>query len=267
MLLSSELPKPPNSRSKVAAIRLQNLTLGYERHPAVHHLDVEVMQGSLMAIVGPNGSGKSTLLKALSGELSPMEGSFHMPLHKKEPLNIAYLPQQSDLDRRFPISVFDLVAMGLWRRIGGFRGLSASQRNEVRVALARVGLQDFARRSIDTLSGGQLQRALFARLLLQDAQVILLDEPFNAIDQKTAADLLNLLGEWHGEGRTVLAALHDIGSVRDHFPQTLLLARELIACGKTEDVLKPANLLKARRLCEAFDENAPVCRRKHRSAA
>ena len=132
---------------------------------------------------------------------------------------------------------------------------------KIREALAAVGLEGFERRAIATLSGGQLQRMLFARLLLQDAAIILLDEPFTAIDTKTTADLLDLVARWRAEKRTVLAVLHDFELVREHFPQTLLLAREAIARGRTEDVLTPENLLKARSMIEAFDRQAHACER------
>ena len=122
-----------------------------------------------------------------------------------------------------------------------------------------VGLSGFEDRAIATLSGGQMQRMLFARLLLQDAHVIVLDEPFNAVDAKTSADLFDLVQRWHGERRTVLTAMHDIDFVRAHFPETLLLAREPVAWGHTANVLTPENLLAARRMCEAFDQHAELC--------
>lgn len=243
------------------SIHLQNVTLGYDRHPAVHHVDARVERGALLAVVGPNGSGKSTLLKGIVGELRPLEGQ----ILSSDP--IAYLPQQGEIDRSFPISVYDFVAMGLWQWIGAWGGVSRKLAARIDAALARVGLAEFKQRSIDSLSGGQMQRMLFARLLLQDAPLILLDEPFNAIDQKTAADLLQLLVDWHSEGRTVIAVLHDLDQVRQYFPETLLLARELIGRGKTAEVLTAANLFRARQVCEAFDEQAAVCRRRPGRAA
>jgi zinc/manganese transport system ATP-binding protein len=125
--------------------------------------------------------------------------------------------------------------------------------------LAAVGLNGFENRPIGTLSGGQMQRMLFARVLLQDARLIVLDEPFNAIDAKTSADLIALVKRWHGEGRTVLAALHDLDMVRNHFPETLLLARGPVAWGSTAQVLTPENLLVAMKMCEAFDDRAAAC--------
>ena len=240
-----------------AALRFSNLTLGYERHPAVHHLDGEIEKGSLLAVVGPNGAGKSTLFKGIVGALRPLAGRIERGgLTVRD---IAYLPQIADIDRTFPINVYDMVSMGLWRRSGLFGGIGRKERAEIETALAAVGLTGFEDRAIATLSGGQMQRTLFARLLLQDADLIVLDEPFNAIDTKTCADLLDLVRRWHRERRTVLAALHDMDLVQTSFPQALLLARTPVAWGPTREVLTPENLLKARRMCEAFDEHAHEC--------
>ena len=238
-------------------IKFQNVTLGYDRHPAVHHLNGEVAPGALVAVIGPNGAGKSTLFRGLAGILKPLSGSIH--LGGLDIKDIAYLPQTADIDRTFPISVFDFVGTGLWRRTGFFGGMGKGARDMIAKALAAVGLNGFENRSIGTLSGGQMQRMLFARVLLQDARLIVLDEPFNAIDAKTSADLLALVQRWHGEGRTVLAALHDMELVRNHFPETLLLARGPVAWGATADVLTADNLLVALRMCEAFDDSAAAC--------
>jgi zinc/manganese transport system ATP-binding protein len=245
-------------RSVNAAIRFSDLTLGYDRHPAVHHLNGDIHDGSLTAVVGPNGAGKSTLLKAIVGNLRPLGGGVSIARHTTQ--DIAYLPQQSEIDRSFPISVFDIVAMGLWRNKGCFGRFTPTDKAEVAKALSAVGLEGFERRTLDTLSGGQVQRALFGRLLLQDAPLILLDEPFNSIDAKTSADLMELIQRWHGERRTILAVLHDLALVRANFPETLLLSRAPVAWGKTETVLTPANLLKARAMSEAWQEGAAYCK-------
>jgi zinc/manganese transport system ATP-binding protein len=240
-----------------AQLQFRDVTLGYDRHPAVHHLSGEVAQGALLAVVGPNGAGKSTLFRGLVGILKPLAGS--ISLDGLDVRDIAYLPQIADIDRSFPISVFDFVSTGLWRVTGLFGGIGKPARDKIERALAAVGLTGFENRGIGTLSGGQMQRVLFARLLLQDARLIVLDEPFNAIDAKTSADLLQLVKHWHVEGRTVLAALHDMELVRAHFPETLMLAREPVAWGLTAQVLTAENLLEARRMCEAFDEGAAAC--------
>jgi zinc/manganese transport system ATP-binding protein len=240
-----------------AQIRFDNVTLGYDRHPAVHHLDGEVAPGALLAVIGPNGAGKSTLLRGLAGILKPLAGAIH--LGGLDIKDIAYLPQTADIDRSFPISVFDFVGSGLWRSTGFFGGIGKAAREKILAAIAAVGLNGFENRSIGTLSGGQMQRMLFARVLLQDARLIVLDEPFNAIDAKTSADLVALVRRWHGEGRTVLAALHDLDMVRASFPDTLLLARGPVAWGPTAETLTPENLLVAMRMCEAFDDRAAAC--------
>ena len=241
----------------MAELRFHNLTLGYERHPAVHHLSGTVASGALVAVVGPNGAGKSTLFKGVVGAIKPLAGTIERD--GTDAHEIAYLPQVPDIDRSFPINVYDMVAMGLWRMRGLFGRIGDKDHHIIEKAIAAVGLIGFEQRSIGTLSGGQMQRMLFARLLVQDARVIVLDEPFTAIDERTAADLLDLVRRWHNEKRTILAALHDIDLVKANFPNTLLLAREPVAWGRTSDVLTAENLNKARRMCEAFDDSAEAC--------
>jgi zinc/manganese transport system ATP-binding protein len=243
--------------SMAAQLQFRDVTLGYDRHPAVHHLNGEVAPGALLAIVGPNGAGKSTLFRGIVGILKPLAGA--ILTGGLDIRDIAYLPQTVDIDRSFPISVFDFVGTGLWRQVGFFGGIGKAAREKVARALASVGLSGFENRAIGTLSGGQMQRMLFARVLLQDARLIVLDEPFNAVDAKTSADLLTLIKRWHGEKRTVLAALHDMDLVRASFPETLLLARGEVAWGATGEVLTVENLMEARRMCEAFDDSAAAC--------
>ena len=229
------------------ALLFNDLTLGYDRLPAVQNLQSEIAVGSLTAIVGPNGAGKSTLLKGITGSLTPLEGRVSFGAMNRE--DIAYLPQQSDLDRSFSLSVVDLVAMGLWREIGPFGWLGRERRARVVAAIAAVGLTGFESRAIATLSGGQLQRAFFARLLLQP------------IDAHTMADLITVIQLWHGEGRTVIAVLHDLDTVHSYFPDTLLLARKLVDHGPTKRVLTAENQFRARQMCEARLGSPHVCGR------
>ena len=240
-----------------ARLQFRDVTLGYDRHPAVHHLNGDVAPGALLAVVGPNGAGKSTLFRGVVGILKPLSGK--IVTGDLDLRDIAYLPQTAEIDRSFPISVFDFVGTGLWRQTGFFGGIGKGARERVARSLASVGLSGFENRAIGTLSGGQMQRMLFARVLLQDARVIVLDEPFNAVDAKTSADLLALVKRWHAEKRTVLAALHDMDLVRANFPETLLLARGEVAWGVTAEVLTAENLAQARRMCEAFDDSAAAC--------
>lgn len=238
-----------------ACLTFSDLTLGYGGHPAVHHLTGAIRKGSLTAVVGSNGSGKSTLMKGIVGILKPLTGACAVVPGTR----IAYLPQQSELDRSFPARVLDLVSLGLWPRRGLLGRHSAKDRESVGRALMAVGLQGFEKRPIDTLSGGQLQRTLFARVLVQDADLILLDEPFNAIDSRTVGDLVALIKRWHGEARTVLVVVHDLDLVRTHFPEALLLARRPVAWGDAREALAPENLLRARQFNEAWVDDAPWC--------
>ncbi|WP_026792098.1 metal ABC transporter ATP-binding protein [Pleomorphomonas oryzae] len=240
-----------------ATLAFVNATIGYDRHPALHHVTASFPAGSMTAVVGPNGAGKSTLLKAAIGHIRPIEGSIGVEGCRRS--DIAYLPQLAEIDRNFPLPVFDFVAMGLWQRRGAFGGFRRADDEDVARALAGVGLIGFEQRLLDTLSGGQLQRVLFARLTLQDAPLILLDEPFTAVDDRTTDELVNVVANWNAEGRTVIAVLHDLDLVRRRFPRTLLIARQLIAEGDTETVLTSDNLAAARHYIEAWDEAAPYC--------
>lgn len=241
-------------RHTVPAIALRDLTVAYDREPAVHHLSGTFAAGSLTAIVGPNGAGKSTLLKSIVGLVPPSEGEIAIEGGAGE--RIAYLPQLAEIDRSFPISVIDAVSLGLWRDLGMFRALTGEHVRRAKAALAAVGLEDFDTRQVGTLSAGQLQRVLFARLMLQDAGIVLLDEPFAAVDERTAGDLLALVRTWHGEGRTVIAVLHDLERVREAFPQSLLIAREPVAWGPTAEVLTPDNLRRARYISDGWSDAA-----------
>ena len=236
-----------------AAVVLDELGVSYRGHPAVQRVSGRFEAGSFTAVVGPNGAGKSSLLAAIAGTARHEGRIVHGAARR-----IAYLPQAARLDRGFPVRVREAVAMGLWPRIGSFRGVAAGDRPGIDGALAAVGLDGLDRRWVGELSAGQLQRVLFARLLLQEADLILLDEPFNAIDARTTADLLALLPRWKRQARTVIAVLHDLDQVRQHFEQTLLLAREALAWGPTAHMLDAEPLRRARRAAESWDERAPL---------
>lgn len=237
-------------------IRLHDVTLTHDRHPAVHHLSGRFAPGSLTAIVGPNGAGKTTLLRALAG-LHPVASG---RIEGAGPGMVALLPQGTALERSFPIGCLETVALGLFAQRGAFRPIGSADLQRAGAALDAVGLRGFERRSLDTLSAGQFQRLLFARLMMQDAPVLLLDEPFNAVDARTEADLMALVEAWHRAGRTVVMVSHDLDLVRERCPQTLLLARHALAWDATETVLKPGAMHKARLEAEAWAETAPPCR-------
>jgi len=230
-----------------SVIELDEICLGWRDKMAVRDLSGRFLRGSLTAVVGPNGAGKSTLLRGIMGWVSLLAGRIRFCGRSGD--DVAFMPQQGDFDASFPITTREFVAMGAWRRVGPWRGFSFRERDRLEEALAAVGLADFGRRPLATLSGGQLQRALFARLMLHDADIYMLDEPFSALDRATTEDLMALLEAWHAQGKTVIAVLHDLDLVRKHFPQTLLLAGQGVAWGPTEDVLTPENLHLARHLC------------------
>jgi len=219
-----------------AAVTLQNVALGYGRELALEGVTGRFEPGSMTAVIGPNGAGKSSLLKAIAGEIPLRAGRLTVTGAEA---GIAFLPQQADLDRDFPISVGDVVAMGLWRRIGFHRRIGAADRARVERALAQTGLPDHAACPIRDLSVGQFQRVLFARLAAQEAALLLLDEPFAAVDEETRSDLMRLIKGWSDVGRTVICVLHDADMVRAHFQSACLLNRVCRAWGPTSEVLGP----------------------------
>ncbi len=222
------------------AIDIQNLSVSYPNNRVIEGLTCHFEAPELWAIAGPNGAGKSTLLKALL-ELQKNNGG-KIAFHGFCPCDIAYLAQQNQLDRQFPLTVGDTIAMGLFREVGIFRKYTPEQRDKMQAALEQVGLGSFAKTPLRALSGGQFQRVLFARLILQDAPVIFLDEPFTGVDGRTIDDLMKLLQFWVKEGRLVIAVLHGVDLVQDYFPKTLLIARGFYMAGPTEEVMTKENM-------------------------
>jgi zinc/manganese transport system ATP-binding protein len=210
---------------------LRDVTVRYGRRMALEAVSGEFASGSVTAIVGANGAGKSTLLAAIAGTVRLAGGTVRCPARARG--RLAYLPQLAAVDRDYPLTVAELIALGGWREFGAFRAPAAALRARVAAAAAAVGLVERVRRQIGELSVGELQRALFARLILQDAAVILLDEPFAAVDAQTTSVLLDQIARWRKEGRTVIAVLHDLDLVRTWFPATLVLARYCVAWGPT----------------------------------
>jgi zinc/manganese transport system ATP-binding protein len=244
----------------MAALVFDNLTLGYDRHPAVHHLTGRIEAGALLAVCGPNGAGKSTLLKGIMGQLRPIGG-----VVRREGFGareIGYLPQAADVDRSFPISAADFAAMGLVGARGLFGGFGRDAPARIGAALAAVGLSGFETRAIGTLSGGQMQRMLFARLMLQDARLILLDEPFTAIDAQYDRRFLALVARWNARrAHHYRGAARFRAGARGIFRKRCCWRARTIAWGPTRETLSEANLVAARRMVEAFDADAGDCER------
>jgi zinc/manganese transport system ATP-binding protein len=214
-------------------VLLCDVTVRYGRCVALDAVSGEFVSGSLTAVVGANGTGKSTLLAAIAGVVRLARGVVVCAARQR----LAYLPQIASIDRDYPLTVSELITLGGWQEFGAFRSPGTALRERAAVVADTVGLAGRLRRPIGEISVGELQRALFARLILQDAAVILLDEPFAAVDAQTVAVLLDQVMRWHQEGRTVIAVLHDLDLVQAHFPSTLVLARRCVAWGKTQVAL------------------------------
>jgi zinc/manganese transport system ATP-binding protein len=233
---------------KTSPLIIDTLTVCYKQNVALQKINYQFDQNSLTAIIGPNGGGKSTLLKAIMGVVKPCVGKVIVSNNATK--SIAYLPQLAEIDRNFPISVYDVVSMGLWQKTGPFGRYSREFKKSVKAALQKVGLQGYDKRMIGELSGGQCQRVLFARTILQDASIILLDEPFTGVDHKTTEDLMAIIKGWHEELRTVLVVIHDYELVKKYFNNVVLIAREIIANGTPQAVLNSDVLLKAHLILE-----------------
>ena len=234
----------PAARRQARVCDLRELTVSYRERVAVEAVSGAFAAGSLTAIIGANGAGKTTLLHAIAGLVAPRHGSIEL-VDAETPADLAYLPQSDSIDRDFPISVLEFAALGGWARMGALGRVPPDLRSRGMNALQTVGLDALAGRMLGELSVGQFRRALFARVIVQDATIVLLDEPFAGVDAATSDDLLRLMRRWHGEGRTVMVALHDLEQVLAIFPETLLLARKAIAWGETTTALTPEKLVDA----------------------
>jgi zinc/manganese transport system ATP-binding protein len=212
---------------------LRDVTVRYGRHVALDAVSGQFVPGSLTAVVGANGAGKSTLLGAITGAVKLSNGQVDGP----DPGRLAWLPQRAAINRSWPVTVAELIALGAWREFGVFRAHSSASRERAAEAAAAAGLAELLNRRIDDLSEGEFQRVLFARLIVRDAGVILLDEPFAAVDPSSTSVLVDLVLRWHAEGRTVVAVSHDLAMVRTLFPSTLVLARRCVSWGPTEMAL------------------------------
>ncbi|WP_343552213.1 ABC transporter ATP-binding protein [Pantoea sp.] len=201
-------------------MQFNRLQAGYQGRAVTPVVNGELAAGSMTALIGANGTGKSTLLKTIAGLLPPISGSCELQISRKA---LGWLPQRSELETRFPLTAYELVAMGCWPRCGWFGGINRALRLEIDAALDAVQMREFADAQPSTLSGGQLQRVLFARLMLQRSQLWLLDEPFNGIDTQTVALLMSILEQQQQAGTTLLVVLHDRPLVARHFQDVLSL--------------------------------------------
>lgn len=226
--LGSQTDAPPIVTAE-RGVELRGVTVRYGRRVALENVSGMFAPGSLTAVVGANGAGKSTLLGAIAGTIRLAGGVIRHSSRQ----NLAYLPQRAAIDRDYPVTVAELIALGGWREFGAFRAPSRALLLRVADAAETMGLARHLQRRISALSVGEFQRALFARVIVQDAGLILLDEPLAGVDAQTMAVSLQQIERWHRQGRTVIAVLHDLDVVRARFPLTLVLARRCLAWGET----------------------------------
>lgn len=242
-----------------ALIRAEKLSVGTCTYTILRGLHFSILHGMKVAVIGPNGGGKSTLLSLLARPDSPtfkIQGT--LECHYTWGLDVAYLPQASQAQRTFPLLVRDVVAGGMWRELGALSPLTPHHRQRIEDALTNVGLQGMGAHPLSHLSGGQFQRVLFARMSVQNASVLLLDEPFTGVDTFTQEALLPLIQTWHTQGKTILAVLHDLECVKRFFPHTLMVARGFSRFGPTEAVVTPENLKLAYESAHMWPHESPI---------
>ena len=232
---------------EASALELYEATVSYNGHHALDHVTLDIPCGRRVAVIGPNGAGKSTLFKAIVGMLPLSHGTVrvfgHTPQDRRTP--VSYVSQSGGMDLRFPVTVYDVVMMGRYGHMGWMRWPTRQDREIVTDSLARVGMADLASRQIGELSGGQQQRVFVARALAQEAQLLLLDEPFRGIDVPSQEAILGLLEDLQGVCSTVLLSTHDIELAADAFDLMLLLNHRLIAFGAPAEVFRPEILRQA----------------------
>lgn len=226
------------------AIKIKDLTVSYDLKPVLWDIDLNIKKGSLMAIVGPNGAGKSTLIKALLGIVKLVTGSvlFFDKEYKDIRKKISYVPQRESVDWDFPTTVFDVVLMGRYGHVGWIKRPGKKDKELALEALKKVGMEQYKNRHIKELSGGQQQRVFLARSLVQEAEIYLMDEPFQGIDVKTEKAVLKILRELKDEGKTVVVVHHDLDTVRDYFDQVTLLNKQIIVSGNVSEVFTQENI-------------------------
>ncbi|WP_338976761.1 metal ABC transporter ATP-binding protein [Fusobacterium nucleatum] len=224
------------------AIEIKNLTVAYGENIALENFNLDVEVGSLVALVGPNGAGKSTLIKSILKFLKQITGKI-----KINGKNLAYVPQRNSVDWDFPTTLFDVVEMGCYGRVGLFKRVNKKEKQKVFKAIEQVGMLDFKDRQISELSGGQQQRAFIARALVQEADIYLMDEPFQGVDSTTEKSIVDILKKLKSEGKTLLVVHHDLQTVPTYFESVTFINKTVIASGKVKEVFTQENIDKTYR--------------------
>ncbi|MHB9307780.1 metal ABC transporter ATP-binding protein [Fusobacterium polymorphum] len=219
------------------AIEIRNLTVAYGENIALENFNLDIEVGSLMALVGPNGAGKSTLIKTILKFLKQITGEI-----KINAKTLAYVPQRNSVDWDFPTTLFDVVEMGCYGRVGFFKRVSTEEKQKVLKAIEQVGMLDFKDRQISELSGGQQQRAFIARALVQEADIYLMDEPFQGVDSTTEKSIVDILKKLKSEGKTLIVVHHDLQTVPTYFETVTFINKSVIASGKIKEVFTQENI-------------------------
>lgn len=219
------------------AIEIKNLTVAYGENIALEDLNLNIEVGSLMTLVGPNGAGKSTLIKTILKFLKQITGEI-----KINAKTLAYVPQRNSVDWDFPTTLFDVVEMGCYGRVGLFKRVSKEEKQKVLKAIEQVGMLEFKDRQISELSGGQQQRAFIARALVQEADIYLMDEPFQGVDSTTEKSIVEILKQLKAEGKTIIVVHHDLQTVATYFESVALINKAVIVSGKVSEVFTQENI-------------------------
>ena len=219
------------------AIEIRNLTVAYGENIALENFNLDIEVGSLMALVGPNGAGKSTLIKTILKFLKQITGEI-----KINAKTLAYVPQRNSVDWDFPTTLFDVVEMGCYGRVGLFKRVSTEEKQKVLKAIEQVGMLDFKDRQISELSGGQQQRAFIARALVQEADIYLMDEPFQGVDSTTEKSIVDILKKLKSDGKTLIVVHHDLQTVPTYFETVTFINKSVIASGKVKEVFTQENI-------------------------
>jgi manganese/zinc/iron transport system ATP- binding protein len=224
--------------SKTPALCVKQLTVNYDKVPVLWDIHFSIPCGNIVGVIGPNGAGKSTLLKAILHMIDPLSGKveFFGQTFKRARKRIAYVPQRSSIDWDFPITVIEVVMMGLYAKLGLFSWCGSKEKQSAMDALEMVGMASFADRQISQLSGGQQQRVFLARALLQDADLYFMDEPFAGVDMATEQSIMQLLRKLKAEGKTLFIVHHDLNTVRSYFDWVIMLNTSLVAYGPVSEV-------------------------------
>ena len=227
-------------------IEIKNISVAYDETTVLENVNLNIKRGDFLALMGPNGAGKSTLLKTILNFIKPIGGEIKIKgkLYKEVRKKIAYVPQRGSVDWDFPITLFDVVEMGCYGRVGFLKKINKTEKKNVERVIEKVGLTEFKERQISKLSGGQQQRAFLARAILQNAEIYLMDEPFQGVDSKTEKAIVEILKELKKSGKTLIVVHHDLQTVTSYFDTVAFINKTIVAAGPVEDVFNEENIEK-----------------------